>query len=105
MKYETRALIIDHCKDGEQFPANRKKPFFDWSIGKLLSYGVTKAGFPFIVWETKNFGSIQVGNSRWNEEPKSRLRNDASCEYIGLGLVKFEDRMAIADAMSKQIIY
>lgn len=105
MKYEIRALIIDNCKDGEQFPVNHKKPLFEWSIGKLLSYGVTKDGFPFIVWENKDFGSILVGKSRWNEEPHSKLRNDASCAYIGLGLVKFEDRMHIAEAMSKQILY
>jgi len=105
MNYKLRLFILDRCKDGEQFPFTAKhKQEYPLSFGlKPLSFGITPEGFPFIVWESKNFGTILVGESKWQEQPKSKLRNDARCDSVVLNT--FEDRMRTARFMARQIAY
>lgn len=104
MNYKLRHFILDHCKDGEQLPITPKhKQEYPLTLGlKPLSFGITPDGFPFMVWESRNFGSILVGESKWQEQPKSKLRND-TCESINLNTL--EDRMKSACYMAGQIAY
>lgn len=100
MKTEYRNHILLELKDGEQRLFHKSK--LKWRLGKPLSYGITPLGFPFIVWENKDFATIQVGLSRFGDEPISLLRND-TCNSICL--TEQKDRMYSAIYMSKQIAY
>ena len=104
MNHETRFFIIENCKKGEQKSAHKSELQKNWKLGKLLSFGLTRDGYPFVVFEYPNFASIVVGRSvpEYNNPP-SHLRNDASCNSCILN--SFEDRMKTAERMSKEILY
>ena len=72
----------------------------DWKLGKFLYQGVVN-GFPWVAWETRNFGSLLVGDSIEGTRPPSRLRNDTQ-DCIDLR----DYRMAeyCARKMSEQIL-
>ena len=96
-----RDIILERCKDGEQL--SRHKSEIEWKLGKLLSYGVTPNGFPFVVWETTNFASISLGKSREGVSPVSYLRNDICGRLLNTQSDRI--RSATKMSMSKEIIY
>lgn len=100
MNEKYRKQILEKCQNGVQLSFH--KSGIDWKLGKPLSFGVTKDGFPFAVWEHRDFGSITVGISRDGKEPQSRLRNDASS---AIDLTTFEARMRTAERMSQVIVH
>lgn len=103
MKEEHREWIANNIKLGEQKAFWHNNKPFEWTIGKLLSAGITSTGFPFIVWETTNFGSILVGNSIINGlPPQSKLRNDTNGTVI---LNSLNDRMYTATKMARELIH
>lgn len=99
MNLELRCFIFNELKDGEQVSGHKSKiPF---TLKKLLSYGLTKDGFPFIVWETTNMAHILVGMSRFSEEPVCKIRNDARANIL---LNTMGDRMFTAEKMSLRLV-
>lgn len=101
MKPKIREQILAECKDGEIKSFHKSNVKLS-SIWKGIIYGVTKDNFPFLAFETTNFGTIVVGNNRFGMEPKSKIRNDAD------GSIDMKDNASIvssAERMSKEIVY
>ena len=81
---------------------NGGNPKKEWTLGKFRGCGVTKDGFPWVWFETTNFGSVLVGKSKDGKEPKSKLRNDARS---GIACNNYEEASRTAERMSKEIVY
>lgn len=95
--------ILSICEPGEQrINPNHSQNRIEWHIGKLLSYGRTKTGFAYAVFESTNFGSIVVWPKTDGEVPKSRLRNDASAN---IRLNTLRERAWTAEKMVREIVY
>jgi len=99
MNEDKRQLILTECKNGEHESFHGSKLKF--GLGKPLYYGVTVEGFPWIVWETRNWGAIQVGESRTGITPISGLRNDANARIC---LNTISDMQFTAKLMSRQLV-
>lgn len=102
MNYNLRLFIVDRCKPSDQFvvTAKHKKEYPLTLNRKPLSFGITPEGFLFFVSESRNFGSIIVGDSLWEDKPQSRIRNDTDPDIL---LNTLQERMFTAQRMAKQL--
>lgn len=106
MKPDHRHTILSNCKDGEEIPVPRTRPdtaLIQWTLSRLLAVGVSKSGFPYIVWENRDWAAILIGSSRTNQRPQSVIRNDASCRTCSLE--DSRSRQNTAERMGKELVY
>lgn len=99
MNIKLRLFILKNCQLGEQkvYNHSHQKEYL-FRIGRVLSFGLTPEGFPFIVWETTNFATIMLDDSLWQEKPKMKLRNDTDFNIV---LNTTTQRMLTAKYMAK----